>query len=104
MGRPVDRAFALVPRALASKPHIVFLFGLLVYLVILPVLHVYTPSAKGMLIGGNWTNVTSDLGACIAAGGTVHLVRRQRALHQSVHARLDTLEAVVRQRDHRPKE
>ncbi len=33
---------------------------------------------RAELIGGNYTNVTSDLGACIAAGLTVHLVRRDR--------------------------
>lgn len=51
-------------------------------------------SAKAELIGGNYTNVTSDLGACIAAGGTVHLVKRHRA-HQAqldeLHAKLDAL-------------
>jgi len=51
-------------------------------------------SAKAELIGGNYTNVTSDLGACIAAGGTVHLVKRNRA-HQAqlrdLHAKLDAL-------------
>lgn len=37
-----------------------------------------------MLIGGNYTNVTSDLGACIAAGLTVHLVKRDRRRTQEL--------------------
>ncbi len=68
-----DRALALVPRALSSHAHIIFLGALGVYLVLLPLVGV-SVSAKTELIGGNYTNVTSDLGACIAAGLTVHLV------------------------------
>lgn len=74
----LERVMAVVPRFLASHVHIFFLLGLLVYLVILPALGIYRPSPSAELIGGNWTNVTSDIGACIAAGGTVHLVRQQR--------------------------
>lgn len=87
------RVLNAVPRLLASKPHVLFLFGLGVFLVVLPLVGVAV-SAKAELIGGNYTNVTSDLGACIAAGGTVHLVRRHRA-HQrqlaELHAKLDLL-------------
>jgi predicted phage tail protein len=71
-----------VPRALSSKPHILFLIALGVYLVVLPALGVYTPSATAMLIGGNYTNVTSDLGACIAAGGTLTLLVHSRKRHR----------------------
>lgn len=74
----LEQILQWVPRLLSSKGHIMLLGGLLVYLVILPLLHVYTPSSSIMLIGGNWTNVTSDMGACVAAGGTVHLVRQAR--------------------------
>jgi hypothetical protein len=87
------RALNAVPRVLASKPHVVFLFALGVFLVLLPLVGVHV-SAKAELIGGNYTNVTSDLGACIAAGGTVHLVRRHRAhQHQlaELHTKLDLL-------------
>jgi hypothetical protein len=77
-GTRVDKVMSAIPRGLSSKTHIIFLGCLLIYLVILPLFHVYTPSASAMLIGGNWTNVTSDIGACIAAGGTVHLVKQQR--------------------------
>ncbi len=58
-----------------------------VYLVLLPLFGVNV-SAKAELIGGNYTNVTSDLGACIAAGLTVHLVKR-------AHRRNEQLEQVV---------
>lgn len=73
----LDKTLGLVPRALSSHAHIVFLALLGVYLVILPLFGVDV-SAKSELIGGNYTNVTSDLGACIAAGMTVHLTRRDR--------------------------
>jgi hypothetical protein len=73
----LDRILALVPRALSSHVHVIFLGLLGIFLVILPLVGVAI-SQKAMLIGGNYTNVTSDLGACIAAGLTVHLVKRDR--------------------------
>ena len=92
-----DRLLQWVPRVLSSKPHIVWLMGLGVYLIVLPLLGVAV-TAKAELIGGNYTNVTSDIGAGIAAGGTLHLVgqsrRRQKldaerlALLRDVHALL----------------
>lgn len=94
----LDRILAVVPRALSSHAHIIFLFGLGVFLVLLPLFGVNV-SAKAELIGGNYTNVTSDLGACIAAGLTVHLVRRDRRRAREfdqfvsrIHARHDALE------------
>lgn len=83
-GTRLSRALALIPRALSSHAHIVFLLGLLAYLVVLPLSHLYTPNATDMLIGGNWTNVTGDIGACVAAGGTLHLVRQQRRHNRAV--------------------
>jgi phosphopantothenate synthetase len=73
----LDRVLAFVPQALSSHAHIIFLACLGVFLVVLPLVGVNI-SARAELIGGNYTNVTSDLGACIAAGLTVHLVRRDR--------------------------
>jgi hypothetical protein len=97
----VDKILALVPRALSSHAHIVFLFGLGIFLVVLPILGVNV-SAKAELIGGNYTNVTSDLGACIAAGLTVHLVKRDRRRAREfdqfvdrLHLRYDDLEKSV---------
>jgi hypothetical protein len=94
----VAKMLGYVPRALASKPHIVFLSGLGVYLVLLPLFGVHV-SSFSELVGGNYTNVTSDLGACIAAGGTLHLIRahrehrkeieRLRELVRELHGKLD---------------
>ncbi|MFI6684780.1 hypothetical protein [Streptomyces sp. NPDC050485] len=83
-----DRALALLPRALASKTHVVFLIALGIYLIVLPLAHILTPSATTELIGGNYTNVTSDVGACIAAGGTLHLVRANRRRSRMEEERL----------------
>jgi hypothetical protein len=80
----LDQLLQWVPRILASKPHVIGLMGLGVYLILLPLLGV-TVSAKAELIGGNYTNVTSDIAASIAAGGTLHLVlqnRRRRKLDE----------------------
>jgi len=77
------RVLGYVPRALASKPHIIFLTLLGVYLVILPLVGVHV-SAFSELVGGNYTNVTSDLGACIAAGGTLHVIKSHRQHRQEI--------------------
>ena len=97
----LDRLLAFVPRALSSHVHIIFLTLLGVYLVLLPLFGVDV-SARAELIGGNYTNVTSDLGACIAAGLTVHLVKRDRQrsrelkrLFEHLHERHDSLEQAV---------
>jgi hypothetical protein len=80
-----------------------FLGALGVFLVVLPLRGIGV-SQKEMLIGGNYTNVTSDLGACIAAGLTVHLVKRDRRRTQELaehfrllHERHDRLEAAIAQ-------
>ncbi|MHB8319330.1 MAG: hypothetical protein ACYDEP_08920 [Acidimicrobiales bacterium] len=73
----IAKVLGYVPRALSSKPHIVFLGALGIYLVVLPLAGIHV-SAFSELVGGNYTNVTSDLGACIAAGGTVHLISKNR--------------------------
>jgi hypothetical protein len=83
----VDRVLQWVPRLLSSKPHVVLLIGLGVYLIVLPILGV-SVSADTELIGGNYTNVTSDIGACIAAGGTLHLVAQGRRRRQVEEERL----------------
>ena len=72
-----DRILQWIPRLLSSKPHVVLLTLLGVYLVVLPLIGVAV-SSKAELIGGNYTNVTSDIGACIAAGGTLHLISQSR--------------------------
>ncbi len=88
-----DRALQWVPRILSSKPHIVVLMLLGVYLIVLPLVGVAV-SAKSELIGGNYTNVTSDIGACIAAGGTLHLVNQGRKRQKAEAERLRLLTEV----------
>jgi hypothetical protein len=73
----LDKVLAYVPQFLASHLHVLWLLGLGAYLIVLPLAGVDV-SSKAELIGGNYTNVTSDIGACIAAGGTLHLVRQAR--------------------------
>jgi predicted phage tail protein len=72
-----DKVLQWVPRLLSSKPHVIVLVVLGIYLIVLPLAGINV-SAKAELIGGNYTNVTSDIGACIAAGGTLHLVNQSR--------------------------
>lgn len=72
-----EKALGAIPRFLSSHLHVIWLLGLGVYLIVLPLCGVHVPQ-QAELIGGNYTNVTSDIGACIAAGGTVHLVKQQR--------------------------
>ena len=77
LSSPLDRFLKWLPRLLSSKPHVLALMGLGVYLILLPLFGV-TVSAQAELIGGNYTNVTSDIAASIAAGGTLHLVNQGR--------------------------
>jgi hypothetical protein len=77
LSSPLDRFLKWLPRLLSSKPHVLALLGLGVYLILLPLFGV-TVSAQAELIGGNYTNVTSDIAASIAAGGTLHLVQQGR--------------------------
>jgi hypothetical protein len=88
-----DRALQWIPRLLSSKPHIIVLILLGCYLIVLPLLGVMV-SAKSELIGGNYTNVTSDIGACIAAGGTLHLVNQGRKRQKTEAERLRLLQEV----------
>lgn len=52
-----EKILQVVPRVLSSKAHVIFLIGLGVYLVVLP-LFGFVVSAKAELVGGNYTNVT----------------------------------------------
>lgn len=88
-----DRILQWIPRLLSSKPHVVLLTLLGVYLVLLPLFGVGV-SAKSELIGGNYTNVTSDIGACIAAGGTLHLINQGRRRQRIEEERLRLLREV----------
>ena len=83
----LDQILQWVPRLLSSKPHVLVLMGLGIYLILLPLLGLKV-SANAELIGGNYTNVTSDIGACIAAGGTLHLVNQNRKRRRMDEERL----------------
>jgi hypothetical protein len=83
----IDRILQWVPRLLSSKPHVVILMALGIYLIVLPLCGVRV-SANAELIGGNYTNVTSDIGACIAAGGTLHLISQSRKRQKMEEERL----------------
>jgi len=86
----LEKILGVVPRILASHAHVIWLLGLGVYLIVLPLCGVAV-SAKAELIGGNYTNVTSDIGACIAAGGTLTLVRHSRRRHAELTKLLEEL-------------
>ena len=74
----LGRALAAVPTVLSSRVHILWLFVLLLWIVVLAVPFPAIAPARIELILGNYTNVTSALGACIAAGGTMTLVHHAR--------------------------
>jgi hypothetical protein len=81
----IARTLDAVPRVLASKTHIAWLFVLFVWIVLLAAVAPDLVSARTELILGNYTNVTSAIGACIAAGGTVtavHHLRRQSRISE----------------------
>jgi hypothetical protein len=88
-----DRILQWIPRVLSSKPHVIALTVLGIYLVVLPLFGVIV-SNKAELIGGNYTNVTSDIGACIAAGGTLHLISQSRKRMKLDQERLTLLREV----------
>jgi hypothetical protein len=56
---------------------VIALLGLGIYLILLPLLGV-TVTVNAELIGGNYTNVTGDIAASIAAGRTLHVVHQNR--------------------------
>ncbi len=70
-----------VPRLLASVTSRYIFVALFIYLVALPILNLYTPTANAMLIGGNYTNVTGALGACIASAVGLDIRQSQQRRH-----------------------
>ena len=83
------RGLAAVPRLLASPPAILFLLGLFLYLVVLGIVGLFVPSlepsATIQLVLGNYTNVTSALGASIAAGAGLTVLHEVRVHHVKQH-------------------
>jgi hypothetical protein len=79
-----------IPRTLASIASRYLFVALFIYLVLLPISGIYTPSSNAMLEGGNYTNVTGALGACIASavGLAIHRDIKRRHLEQRIHEAL----------------
>jgi Na+/H+ antiporter NhaC len=94
----VRSALAAVPRALASAPAIIFLLLLFVYLVVLGIIGLFVPalepSATIQLVLGNYTNVTSALGASIAAGAGLTVLHETREHGRKQHAFREQLRAL----------
>jgi hypothetical protein len=72
------RILSAIPPALSSRLHIAGLLSLGAWLVALPLVGIAHPSTYTQLIGGNYVNVVSALGAAIAAGTTVHVAKQQQ--------------------------
>src|SRR5690348_15178971 len=78
-----------VPKVLSSKLHILWLFILFLWIVVFAALAPHHVSQRTELILGNYTNVTSDIGACIAAGGTIAAVKHLRKQGKVQEARFE---------------
>lgn len=92
----------LIPRVLSSTPAIFIFLFLFVYLVIFGLIGIFAknlaPSADMQLVLGNYTNVTSALGAAIAAGAStaVHSsVKKLHARHDELKKSLEDLHAKI---------
>jgi hypothetical protein len=93
----LTRILDSVPAALAHRAHILFLVSLGLWLIVVPLVpgtEVVRPSEFAELIGGNWTNVSSALGACIAAGASLKahsVVREHKASLDDLHDKINEL-------------
>ncbi|GAC1374650.1 MAG: hypothetical protein NVSMB4_02300 [Acidimicrobiales bacterium] len=96
----MSKLMALIPRALSSGLHLAFLVFLLGYIVIYAGAETFlfgnaeAVPVNTQLIAGNWTNVTSALGASIAAGMSVVGHQQRKNLRQQLadlHDKVDAL-------------
>lgn len=87
----MNNALGKFTELLASKLHISALTLLGIYIIVLPLAGIHVP-IKWELVGGNYTNVTSDIAACIAASLTVKV----HSQHKSLHAKIASLENALR--------
>ena len=83
----MDRVLGRLPNVLSSKPVIIFGILLFCYLFLYAGIasllgHAGAVSANTQLILGNYTNVSSSVGAGIAAGAGLTLLKRQRRTHR----------------------
>lgn len=94
------RLLGRLPNLLSSRPVILFGILLFFYLFIFAGIatlagHAGAVSTNTQLILGNYTNVSSSVGAGIAAGASLTLIKRQRHSH---HLALAAHEAAVQAR------
>jgi hypothetical protein len=90
----LSRLLGRLPYLLSSRPVIVFgillFFYLFVFAGITTILgHPGAVSTNSQLIFGNYTNVTSSVGAGIAAGASLTLLKHQRHAHHVAQSALD---------------
>jgi hypothetical protein len=83
----LDRILGRLPSLLSSKPVIIFGIFLFCYLFLYAGIasllgHAGAVTANTQLILGNYTNVSSSVGAGIAAGAGVAILKRQRRAHR----------------------
>jgi hypothetical protein len=83
----MDRVLGKLPSLLSSKPVIIFGIALFCYLFLFAGIasllgHPGAVSANTQLILGNYTNVSSSVGAGIAAGAGLTLLKRQNRTHR----------------------
>jgi hypothetical protein len=86
-----------LPNLLSSKPVIIFGIFLFFYLFVFAGIatlfgHPGAVSTNTQLILGNYTNVSSSVGAGIAAGASLTLIKRQRHAHRLAEAAHTTAE------------
>jgi hypothetical protein len=100
----MKKFLAAIPQLLSSNASIFIFLFLFVYLVIFGLVGLFVkaiaPSSEAQLILGNYTNVTSALGAAIAAGAStaVHSsVKRLHSKHSDLEKSLNELHAKVDQ-------
>src|SRR5579875_3544171 len=88
-----DRILGRLPYLLSSKP--VIISGIMTLIG-----HPAAVSANTQLILGNYTNVSSSVGAGIAAGASLTLIKRQRRAHRlagAAHQAAEEASAVARE-------
>ena len=98
----MQKFLAAIPRLLSSNVSIFIFVFLFIYLVIFGLIGIFVkglaPSSYAQLFLGNYTNVTSALGAAIAAGAStaVHSsVKKLHSRHDDLKKSLDELHAKV---------
>ncbi|MDQ2876205.1 MAG: hypothetical protein M3Y33_15995, partial [Actinomycetota bacterium] len=90
----MDKVLGKLPNLLSSKPVIIFGIILFCYLFLYAGIasllgHAGAVSANTQLILGNYTNVSSSVGAGIAAGAGLTLLKRQNKAHRLTAAAHD---------------